>query len=55
VYVGIQNAAIITNYPGNPETNNYNRAVQAGPLAPGYDGLAYPIARVFTIGTTFGL
>ncbi|GAC1649568.1 MAG: TonB-dependent receptor [Gemmatimonadaceae bacterium] len=49
VYVGVQNPAIISGYPGNPEASNYNR--QTGPLTPGYDAVAYPIARVFTIGT----
>lgn len=49
VYLGIQNAAIISGYPGNPESNNYNR--QTGPLSPGYDINEYPVARVFTLGT----
>jgi TonB-linked SusC/RagA family outer membrane protein len=54
VYVGVQNAAIFSSYPGNPEATNYNYARQTGPLAPGYDAVAYPIARVFTIGTQLG-
>jgi TonB-linked SusC/RagA family outer membrane protein len=52
VYVGLQNAAIFSSYPGNPEASNYNR--QTGPLTPGYDAVAYPIPRVFTIGTQLG-
>jgi TonB-linked SusC/RagA family outer membrane protein len=52
VYVGIQNALLISNYPMNPEVTNYNR--QVGALTPGYDAIAYPLARTFTIGTQFG-
>ena len=36
----------------NPEVTNYNR--QTGALTPGYDAVAYPLARTFTIGTQFG-
>jgi TonB-linked SusC/RagA family outer membrane protein len=52
VYFGIQNALTITNYPMNPEVTNYNR--QTGALTPGYDAVAFPIARTFTFGTQFG-
>jgi len=52
LYFGIQNAALISNYPMNPEVTNYNR--QVGALTPGYDAIAYPLARTFTIGTQFG-
>ena len=52
VYFGIQNALTITNYPMNPEVTNYNR--QSGALTPGYDAVAFPIARTFTFGTQFG-
>ena len=52
VYFGIQNALSISNYPMNPEVTNYNR--QVGALTPGYDAIAYPLARTFTIGTQFG-
>jgi TonB-linked SusC/RagA family outer membrane protein len=52
VYVGIQNALLISSYPMNPEVTNYNR--QVGALTPGYDAIAYPLARTFTIGTQFG-
>jgi len=36
----------------NPDVTNYNR--QVGALTPGYDAIAYPLARTFTIGTQFG-
>jgi len=52
IYVGIQNALLISKYPMNPEVTNYNR--QVGALTPGYDAIAYPLARTFTIGTPFG-
>jgi TonB-linked SusC/RagA family outer membrane protein len=52
VYAGVQNAALLSNYPMNPEVTNYNR--QTGALTPGYDAVAYPLARTFTIGTQFG-
>ena len=52
VYFGVQNAALISNYPMNPDVTNYNR--QVGALTPGYDAIAYPLARTFTIGTQFG-
>ena len=52
IYFGIQNALTITNYPMNPEVTNYNR--QSGALTPGYDAVAFPIARTFTFGTQFG-
>jgi TonB-dependent starch-binding outer membrane protein SusC len=52
VYVGVQNAALFSSYPMNPEVTNYNR--QTGALTPGYDAVAYPLARTFTVGTQFG-
>ena len=52
IYVGIQNAAMFSSYPMNPEVTNYNR--QVGALTPGYDAIAYPLARTFTVGTRFG-
>jgi hypothetical protein len=52
VYFGIQNALLISSYPMNPEVTNYNR--QVGALTPGYDAVAYPLARTFTFGTQFG-
>jgi TonB-linked SusC/RagA family outer membrane protein len=52
VYLGLQNALTISSYPMNPEVTNYNR--QTGALTPGYDAVAYPIARTFTFGTQFG-
>lgn len=52
IYVGIQNALLISSYPMNPEVTNYNR--QVGALTPGYDAIAYPLARTYTIGTQFG-
>lgn len=52
VYFGVQNVAVFSKYPMNPEVTNYNR--QVGALTPGYDAVAYPIARTFTIGTQFG-
>jgi len=52
MYVGIQNALLISSYPMNPEVTNYNR--QVGALTPGYDAIAYPIARTFTLGMQFG-
>jgi TonB-linked SusC/RagA family outer membrane protein len=53
IYFGIQNALTISSYPMNPEVTNYNR--QTGALTPGYDAVAFPIARTFTFGTQFGL
>jgi TonB-dependent starch-binding outer membrane protein SusC len=52
VYFGIQNALLISSYPMNPDVTNYNR--QVGALTPGYDAIAYPLARTFTLGTQFG-
>jgi hypothetical protein len=52
VSFGIQNALLISSYPMNPEVTNYNR--QTGALTPGYDAVAYPLARTFTLGTQFG-
>ena len=52
IYVGIQNALTISSYPMNPEVTNYNR--QTGALTPGYDAVAFPVARTFTFGTQFG-
>lgn len=52
VYVGVQNALLFSKYSMNPEVTNYNR--QVGALTPGYDAIAYPLARTFTIGTQFG-
>ena len=53
IYFGIQNALTISSYPMNPEVTNYNR--QTGALTPGYDAVAFPVARTFTFGTQFGL
>jgi TonB-dependent starch-binding outer membrane protein SusC len=52
IYLGIQNALTISSYPMNPEVTNYNR--QTGALTPGYDAVAFPVARTFTVGTQFG-
>ncbi len=52
VYLAAQNVAVFSKYPMNPEVTNYNR--QVGALTPGYDAVAYPIARTFTVGTQFG-
>jgi TonB-dependent starch-binding outer membrane protein SusC len=52
VSFGVQNAALFSKYPMNPEVTNYNR--QTGALTPGYDAVAYPLSRTFTIGTQFG-
>ena len=52
VSVGVQNAALFSSYPMNPEVTNYNR--QTGALTPGYDAVAYPLARTLTLGTQFG-
>jgi len=52
IYFGVQNALTISSYPMNPEVTNYNR--QVGALTPGYDAVAYPLARTFTLGTQFG-
>ena len=52
VSFGIQNALLLSSYPMNPEVTNYNR--QTGALTPGYDAVAYPLARTFTLGTQFG-
>jgi TonB-dependent starch-binding outer membrane protein SusC len=53
IYFGIQNALTISSYPMNPEVTNYNR--QTGALTPGYDAVAFPVARTFSFGTQFGL
>ncbi|CAN5483061.1 TonB-dependent receptor [soil metagenome] len=53
VYVSVQNAFTITNYPGfDPEigTNNVNN-----PLYIGMDETNYPIPRIYTLGVNFGL
>ena len=52
VYVGVQNALLISSYPMNPDVTNYNR--QVGALTPGYDAIGYPLSRTFTVGTQFG-
>lgn len=53
VYLSVQNALLITNYPGgNPESNGYNFAASA--LTPGTDFSPYPVPRIFTIGLRLG-
>lgn len=52
VYGSIQNAFLITKYPGNPEGTNYNRE-DTGALVPGNDYSNYPVPRIFSIGTNF--
>jgi len=52
IYGTIQNAFLITKYPGNPEGTNYNRP-ETGALVPGNDYSNYPVPRIFSIGTNF--
>ncbi len=58
VYFGIQNALTISSYPMNPDATTTDgtrqQAGQTAALTPGYDGVAYPVARTFSIGTQFG-
>ena len=51
VYGSIQNAFIITNYPGpNPEVNTQNTS---GGSTPGFDSNSYPIPRTVSLGVNF--
>ena len=52
VYFALQNAFMITSYPGNPEVTNYN--YDQSPLNPATDFTPYPVPRVFTVGTRIG-
>ena len=52
IYGSVQNAFLVTNYPGNPEGTNYNRSSQSA-LVPGLDYSNYPVPRIFTLGTNF--
>ena len=58
LYFGIQNALTISSYPMNPDATTTDgtrqQAGQTAALTPGYDGVAYPVARTFTLGTQFG-
>ena len=56
IYFGIQNALTISSYPDEPrrdDTTTGSRPADRA-LTPGYDGVAYPVARTFTFGTQFG-
>lgn len=53
VYGSIQNALLITNYSGNPESTNYMGKGGSGALVPGIDYSSYPVPRIFTLGTNF--
>ena len=51
VYGSIQNAFILTNYPGNPAVSNYTGANGYGTaLTPGVDYTNYPVPRTFVLG-----
>jgi TonB-linked SusC/RagA family outer membrane protein len=51
VYGSVQNAFVLTSYPGNPTGTNYTGASSFGSaLTPGIDYSNYPTARVFVIG-----
>ncbi|HTN35550.1 MAG TPA: TonB-dependent receptor [Arachidicoccus sp.] len=51
VYGSVQNAFILTNYPGNPATSNYTGANGFGSaLTPGIDYTNYPVPRTFVLG-----
>lgn len=51
VYGSVQNAFIITNYPGNPAVSNYTGANGYGSaLTPGIDYTNYPVPRTFVFG-----
>jgi hypothetical protein len=50
VFAGIDNAFLITKYPGNnPESNG------DGGISPGRDYETHPVPRVFTVGTKINL
>ncbi|MDR0791742.1 MAG: TonB-dependent receptor [Chitinophagaceae bacterium] len=54
VYGSIQNAFVITNYPGNPAVANYTGANGFGTaLTPGIDYSNYPVPRTFVFGIKF--
>lgn len=48
VFFSIQNALLVTSYPGNPEVTNYTAG---GVLTPAVDFTPYPVPRTFTLGT----
>jgi len=51
VYGSVQNAFVITNYPGNPAVSNYTGANGYGSaLTPGVDYTNYPVPRTFVLG-----
>jgi TonB-linked SusC/RagA family outer membrane protein len=52
VYASIQNAFIITPYPGNPAATDY---VNGSTLSPGVDWNTYPVPRISTIGIKLNL
>lgn len=51
VYSSIQNAWVITKYPGNPEVNTRN--VSSG-SSPGVDEGSYPVPRTISFGVNLG-
>ncbi|GAB4021331.1 TonB-dependent receptor [Spirosoma koreense] len=51
VYSSIQNAWLITNYPGNPEVNTRNAASGS---SPGVDEGSYPVPRTVSFGVNIG-
>lgn len=50
VYGSIQNAFVLTHYPGNPTGSNYRGENGNSVLTPGIDWNNYPTPRVFVIG-----
>jgi hypothetical protein len=47
----VQNAFILTSYPGNPAVSNYTGANGYGSaLTPGIDYTNYPVPRTFVFG-----
>ncbi|SDZ99032.1 TonB-linked outer membrane protein, SusC/RagA family [Arachidicoccus rhizosphaerae] len=51
VYGSVQNAFILTSYPGNPAVSNYTGANGYGSaLTPGIDYTNYPVPRTFVFG-----
>ncbi len=52
VYSSIQNAWVITKYPGNPEVNTRNSSSGS---SPGVDENSYPVPRTISFGVNIGL
>lgn len=54
IYASMQNAFLLTRYPGNPSVTNYRDRLGPSRLAPGLDHSPYPVPRTVTIGVQLG-